>query len=65
MQSNTLNVWQRRSQAGREFPKPLVILAGGKVWDIRDIIAWPDATGRMVRQRDYTAPGWDPSQQEQ
>jgi hypothetical protein len=61
VKANTLNVWQRRGFADREFPEPLVRLAGCKVWDIRDVIAWADATGRTVYRRDYTAPGWRPN----
>jgi len=53
---NTVNVWQRRGTA--DFPAPVVRLAGCSVWDIRDVIAWADATNRPVHQRDYTAPDW-------
>ena len=62
IQSNTVNVWRRRASGGLEFPKPIVALAGTNIWDIRDIIAWADATKRTVLQRDYTAPGWNPPQ---
>jgi hypothetical protein len=54
--ANTVNVWQRRRTAG--FPAPVVRLAGCSVWDIRQVMAWADATNRPVQQRDYTAPGW-------
>ena len=58
--ANTVNVWQQRDGAG--FPAPIVRLAGCAVWDIRDVIAWADATGRTVQNRDYVAPGWlDPA----
>lgn len=60
VEANTVNVWQRREASGSVFPQPVVRLAAGAVWDIRDIIAWADATSRNVRQRDYTAPGWAP-----
>ena len=62
VKANTLNVWQRRGLSGRAFPPPVVKLAGSKVWDIRDVIAWADATGRSVLQREYTAPGWTPTE---
>ena len=62
VQANTLNVWQRRGLSGHAFPPPVVKLAGGKIWDIRDVIAWADLTGRAVHQRDYTAPGWAPAE---
>jgi hypothetical protein len=54
--ANTVNVWLRRRPAG--FPPPVVRLAGCSVWDIREIIAWADATNRPVYKRDYTAPAW-------
>jgi hypothetical protein len=54
--ANTVNVWQRRGAAG--FPAPVVRLAGCSVWDIREVIAWADATNRPVPQRNYIAPGW-------
>ncbi len=52
--ANTVNVWLRRGRAG--FPAPLVRLAGCSVWDIREVIAWADQTGRSVHQRNYEAP---------
>jgi hypothetical protein len=60
VEPNTVNVWQRRDASGAAFPSPVVRLAGGSIWDIRDVIAWADATGRTVQQRDYIAPGWTP-----
>ncbi|WP_133119199.1 hypothetical protein [Mycolicibacterium agri] len=62
VEPNTVNVWQRRDASRPPFPAPIVRLAGGSIWDIRDVIAWADATGRTVQQRDYTAPGWVPDQ---
>jgi hypothetical protein len=61
VQANTVNAWRRRGDGVQAFPAPIVTLAGGNVWDIRDVIAWADATGRTVCQRDYTAPGWSPT----
>lgn len=58
VEANTVNVWQRRQDATSPFPAPVVKLAGTAVWDIREVIAWADETGRPVKQRDYTAPGW-------
>lgn len=58
VEANTVNVWQRRAETARPFPSPIVKLAGTAIWDIRDVIAWADATGREVQNRDYTAPGW-------
>ena len=58
VEANTVNVWQRRRKATNPFPTPVVKLAGTAVWDIREVIAWADETGRSVNQRDYTAPGW-------
>lgn len=52
--ANTVNVWLRRRSAG--FPLPIVRLAGCSIWDVREIIAWADATARPVCQRDYVAP---------
>jgi hypothetical protein len=60
VEANTVNVWQRRDAARPAFPSPIVRLAGGSIWDIRNVIEWADATGRTVQQRDYTAPGWVP-----
>ena len=54
--ANTVNVWQRRDTT--DFPAPIARLAGCSIWDIREVIAWADATNRPVHQRDYTAPGW-------
>lgn len=51
--SNTLNAWRRRST---DFPEPVVQLKAGGIWDIREVIAWADASGRGVVQRDYQAP---------
>ena len=61
VEANTVNVWKRRQETSSPFPAPVVKLAGGAVWDIRDVIAWADETGRTVQQRDYVAPGWAPS----
>lgn len=61
VEANTVNVWQRRTQAEAPFPAPVVRLAGCSVWDIREVIAWADTTGRTVRERDYVAPGWAPA----
>lgn len=58
VEANTVNVWRRRGFKGHAFPEPVVKLAGSNVWDIRDVIAWADKTGREVQQRNYTAPGW-------
>ncbi len=58
VEANTVNVWQRRQASMNPFPAPVVKLAGTAVWDIRDVIAWADKTGRAVKQRDYAAPGW-------
>lgn len=58
VQANTVNVWQRRGVKGQAFPEPVIKLAGCNVWDIRDVIAWADKTGRSVQNRAYTAPGW-------
>lgn len=60
VQANTVNVWQQR-ELDHAFPEPVVALAGGKIWDIRDVIAWADATRRTVHERTYTAPGWRPT----
>lgn len=63
VEANTVNVWQRREgPPGPAFPAPVARLAGCSVWDIRDVIAWADATGRTVRQRDYRAPGTPPDE---
>ncbi|MDR6200889.1 hypothetical protein QE374_002798 [Microbacterium sp. SORGH_AS428] len=59
VEPNTVNVWQRRQESTTPFPSPVVRLAGMAVWDIREVIAWADETGRTVRQRDYSAPGWN------
>jgi hypothetical protein len=61
VEPNTVNVWQRRNAQGLPFPTPAVKLAGTAVWDIREVIAWADQTGRSVVHREYTAPGWMPS----
>lgn len=58
VEANTINVWRRRGFKGHAFPAPVVQLAGSNVWDVRDVIAWADRTGREVRNRTYTAPGW-------
>lgn len=56
---NTVNAWKKRPSQP-PFPDPVVQLAGGFVWDIREVIAWADATNRAVHERNYVAPGWQP-----
>jgi len=51
--ANTINAWKRRSIG---FPAPLVHLKSSAIWDVRQVIAWADATGRPVAKRDYRAP---------
>lgn len=53
--SNTANAWLRRPNT--RFPSPVAQLQAGNVWDIRDVIAWADASGRSVVDRNYRAPG--------
>lgn len=63
VEPNTVNVWQRRGDSsGATFPTPIAKLAGCSIWDIRSVIAWADATGRTVMQRDYSAPGSTPAE---
>lgn len=42
---------QRVSQLAKSpaFPKPLVTLAQGPIWDRTDIIGWAEAAGRSLR----------------
>ncbi|MET8864104.1 hypothetical protein ABZW11_14225 [Nonomuraea sp. NPDC004580] len=53
VEANTVNAWRMR-QVG--FPEPVVQLKAGAIWDIREVIAWADRTGRTVEHREYTAP---------
>jgi hypothetical protein len=43
--ANTVNQWKVRHS---DFPKPVRELKAGHVWDIRDVFAWAEATGRKV-----------------
>lgn len=49
---NTVNTWKVRSNG---FPQPVIQLKAGAIWDIRDVIAWADTSGRPVTVRDYSA----------
>jgi hypothetical protein len=51
---NTINAWLRRDNG---FPRPLVKLACGNVWDINDVLAWAKRTGRSIHSAGYKAPG--------
>ena len=51
--SNTVNAWKLRSN---QFPEPVLQLRAAAIWDIREVIAWADASGRPVVHRDYRAP---------
>jgi hypothetical protein len=51
--ANTVNAWRRRPN---QFPEPLIQLKAGAIWDIREVIAWADASGRQVVRREYRAP---------
>lgn len=50
--ANTVNAWRRRDNG---FPAPLVQLRSGAIWDIREVIAWADRSGRPVHDRGYRA----------
>lgn len=54
--ANTVNAWRRRTNC---FPEPVVQLKAGGIWDIREVIAWADASGRSVGNRNYRAPQSD------
>lgn len=45
IEANTINVWKTRHSL---FPKPVKRLRAGDLWDIREIEAWAQATGRAV-----------------
>ncbi len=49
---NTVNAWKGRSN---QFPEPVLQLKAAAIWDIREVIAWADASGRSVLHRDYRA----------
>ena len=51
--ANTVNAWRRRPNG---FPPPITQLAHGAIWDIREVIAWADSSGRKVVDRNYRAP---------
>lgn len=50
---NTVNTWKTRSNG---FPRPVLQLKAGAIWDIRDVITWADHSGRTVALRNYSAP---------
>ena len=39
-----------------DFPKPAISLKMGNVWDLADIVAWADATGRALHLDPAAAP---------
>ncbi|MGJ0121734.1 hypothetical protein ACQ7HM_21235 [Williamsia sp. MIQD14] len=45
IEANTVNVWKTRHSL---FPKPVKRLRAGDLWDIREIEAWAESTGRPV-----------------
>jgi hypothetical protein len=49
---NTVNAWRRRDNG---FPAPVVQLKSGAIWDVREVIAWADRSGRAVPHREYRA----------
>ncbi|MFC9688175.1 hypothetical protein ACFTSF_06510 [Kribbella sp. NPDC056951] len=49
---NTVNAWKVRAN---QFPEPVLQLRAAAIWDIREVIAWADASGRPVVHREYRA----------
>lgn len=43
IEANTINVWKVRHA---DFPGPVKRLKTGDVWDVREIRAWAERTGR-------------------
>jgi hypothetical protein len=46
VEANTINVWKARHP---NFPEPVRRLKSGDVWDVREIRAWAELTGREFR----------------
>ena len=44
---NTINQWKVRHP---DFPKPVSVLRLGGIWDLREVVAWAERTGRLERQ---------------
>lgn len=43
VEANTINVWKNRHA---DFPTPVRRLKSGDLWDIREVQAWAEQTGR-------------------
>jgi predicted DNA-binding transcriptional regulator AlpA len=42
--ANTINQWKARHE---DFPKPVRVLKLGSIWDLREVAAWAQRTGRL------------------
>lgn len=51
--ANTINVWKVRHA---EFPTPVRRLRSGDLWDVREIRAWAQRTGRLAVDGSETEP---------
>ena len=49
VEANTINVWKVRHS---DFPSPVRRLKSGDIWDIREVRAWAQRTGRYPPSRD-------------
>lgn len=49
VEANTVNVWKVRHD---EFPAPVRRLRHGDVWDVREVRAWAERTGRFPPPHD-------------
>lgn len=57
VEANTINVWKNRHS---EFPAPVRRLKSGDVWDVREVRAWAENTGRSFRELPPPSPPAQP-----
>jgi hypothetical protein len=50
--ANTINQWKVRHA---DFPAPVRVLKLGSIWDLRDVLAWAERTGRHPRTAGHSS----------